>query len=215
MNDNLTYIVAVLDESSSMGVCDEATRAGFNAMLDEQAKVPGEAKLTLYKFSSNVPPPVFVDVDLKEVPRLNASNYRPNGMTALLDAIGTAIDQTGKRLEAMPESERPGKVVVLIQTDGDENASSQYNYEKIRAMIEHQQSKYSWGFTFLGANIDAISAGAKIGIGMASSIQYNQDASLNAFQSVSNYMTVSRSLGTQNATYSSTDRARAVTSDSK
>ena len=88
----------------------------------------------------------------------------PSGSTALLDAAGRAINETGARLAAMDESQRPGLVVVVIVTDGHENASREINRAQIRQMIEHQQSVYRWQFTFLAANQDAFAEGESLGI---------------------------------------------------
>ena len=85
-------------------------------------------------------------------------------MTALLDAVGRTINSVGERLNKTPEEERPGHVIFAITTDGYENASHEFTKAKVKEMIEHQQDKYSWTFMFLGANIDAVSEGASLGI---------------------------------------------------
>ena len=86
---------------------------------------------------------------------------------ALLDAVGRAIHETGARLSVMEETQRPGLVVFVIVTDGAENSSKEFTREKIRQMIEHQQSVYKWQFTFLAANQDAFAEGSTLGIAQA------------------------------------------------
>jgi hypothetical protein len=98
------------------------------------------------------------------VPPLDSNTYVPRGMTALLDAVGRTIDDVGARLAATPEAERPAKVIVAILTDGQENASRDYTFAKVSAMIKHQQEKYSWEFLFLAANQDAIAAAGALSI---------------------------------------------------
>jgi hypothetical protein len=109
---------------------------------------------------------------IKAVPNLTTENYRPNGGTPLLDTIGEVMVQTGKRLAGMPESLRPSKVLFVIITDGEENASHVYNFQKINEMISHQKMIYKWEFVFLGANQDAIREASKMGISMNTSMSY-------------------------------------------
>jgi hypothetical protein len=82
----------------------------------------------------------------------------------LLDAIGRTIDEVGKRLAATPESDRPGKVIFAILTDGEENSSRRFTKHQVFDMIRHQQEKYAWEFIFLAANQEAIATAAGIGI---------------------------------------------------
>jgi hypothetical protein len=91
----------------------------------------------------------------------------PRGSTALLDAVGRAINETGERLAKMPEAERPGLVVFVVMTDGPENSSREFTKSHIKQMIEHQQSVYKWQFTFLGANQDAFAEGGAMGVAAA------------------------------------------------
>ena len=88
----------------------------------------------------------------------------PRGGTALLDAIGRAINETGARLAKMKEADRPGLVVFVVMTDGQENSSREFNLAKIREMIEHQQTAYNWQFTFLGADENAFAEAAAMGM---------------------------------------------------
>lgn len=100
----------------------------------------------------------------------------PRGGTPLLDAVGTAIAQTGERLKALPEAKRPKRVQVLILTDGQENSSREYTKTQVKAMVEHQQSVYQWAFVYLGANVDAFAEAAGMGILVGSAAPFSATA---------------------------------------
>ena len=217
MNQNLTEIVVVLDESSSMGPVREATIEGFNAFVDAQRVQPGECRLTLQKFNTAVPEPTIVSQDIRTVPALGGFNYWPNGMTALYDAIGTQIDALGKRLALTPEAQRPGKVVFVIQTDGQENISQRYSLTKINSMIEHQKSVYSWDFMFIGSakDLDVAAVALSLGINDKSTISYNKGlkGTTNVFVSAANYVSTARAYGSGVASFSVADRTDALAED--
>lgn len=194
-NPDLTEIVFVIDRSSSMSSMKQEYIDGFNSFLNEQKQLPGEAKVTLILFNQNIET-VYNGVDIQEVPELNDQTYVPSGMTALIDAMGTAIDQVGSRLAETPEEERAGQIVVVILTDGEENSSHTYgnraNKSRINQMVQHQQDTYSWGFVFLAANQDAVLSAQSFSMPQHTALSYN-DASP---QSVgASYLAVSRSVG--------------------
>lgn len=163
MNKNLVEIVAIIDESGSMASLKNDIIGGFNNFVDQQKKIAGEARLSLVTFSDHVRT-VLEGTPLQNVNLLNDSSYNPGGMTALLDAVGTTVDKVGQRLALLPENARPGKVVVLIMTDGQENSSREFKREQIAEKVKHQQSKYSWEFVFLGANQDSFAEASTLGI---------------------------------------------------
>lgn len=163
MNNNLTEIVLIVDESGSMCNLRDETIKGINSFLDEQKTTPGDASVTIVAFNSNVRT-IMRSESLKRISHITYEDYRPLGGTALLDAVGSTIDRVGDRLRETPESERPGKVMVVIITDGAENMSYNYSYERVKNMIQHQTDKYSWKFIFLGSNIDAKKCANTIGI---------------------------------------------------
>lgn len=122
--------------------------------------------------------PVSLKVDydfmpISAVPYLNNETYRPQTMTPLLDTIGELMARTGKALALLPEALRPSKVLFVIITDGYENASKVYSYDKIQELIKHQQIVYKWEFMYLGANQDAIAVGGRMGISRGKSMSYN------------------------------------------
>lgn len=163
MNPNLTEIVFILDQSGSMDHLAADTIGGYNTFLDEQKSQEGEANITTILFDSKVVT-LHDHVPIQDVDHITSAEYRPCGMTALYDAVGSAIDSVGDRLDAAKEEDRPSKVIFVITTDGEENSSWKYDGAHVKEMIEHQKSKYSWEFLFIGAGIDAYRASAAIGI---------------------------------------------------
>lgn len=156
-------IICIIDRSGSMGFIADDAIGGFNTFLEQQKKVPGEATLTFIQFDTEYEV-VHENKPLDDVPKLDDSTYQPRGGTALLDALGKAIDSTGHRLSKMSERNRPDKVIVAILTDGEENSSNIYSLSKIKDMITHQKDVYNWEFIFLAANQDAFDEAAKLGI---------------------------------------------------
>ena len=160
MRTDLTDITMVVDRSGSMESIQSDAEGGVNSFIDQQKQEPGEALLTLVQFDTDYE---FVHTG-RPIKQVTPFNLVPRGATALLDAIGRAISETGARLAAIEETQRPGLVAFVIVTDGAENSSNEFTRNKIRAMIERQQSVYNWQFTFLAANQDAFSEGASMGI---------------------------------------------------
>ena len=171
MRPDLTEIAFVLDRSGSMNPIAGDAIGGFNTFLAAQQALPGEARLTLVLFDHEYLVP-HTSAAMSAVTPLDAATYVPRGMTALLDAVGRTIDDLGARLAALPEEERPAKVIVAILTDGQENASRDYTFAKVSAMIKHQQEKYSWEFIFLAANQDAIAAAGALSIAPKDAIAF-------------------------------------------
>lgn len=171
MKKDSTEIVCVLDRSGSMGAIRSDAVGGFNAFLDDQKSLPGEARFTLVLFDHDYDL-VHDATDIQGVPHLDENTYSPRGTTALLDAIGRTIDDVGKRLSETPEDERPSRVIVSILTDGLENASRDYDNGRISEMISHQQEKYGWEFIFLAANQDAMATARSMSIRRENTISY-------------------------------------------
>ena len=202
MKTDYTHIAVVLDSSGSMQSIKKDTIGGFNGFLEAQKEAPGEATFTLIEFAQpqigaspwnvntpiggvlNVPRedlnvPVTVKYDfmpIKAVSELTNESYIPSGGTPLLDTIAETINRTGKALRNLPEALRPSKVLFVIITDGEENASRVYNHQKVMEMIKHQSVVYKWEFMYLGANQDAIRVGATFGITRERSMSYGVSA---------------------------------------
>jgi len=156
-------IICIIDRSGSMEAIADDAIGGFNTFLQQQKKVPGEANLTFIQFDTEYEV-LHENKPLKDVPQLDNSTFEPRGCTALLDAVGKTIDNTGKRLSDIPEANRPDKVIVAILTDGQENSSKTYTLSEVNDMITKQQNIYSWEFIFLAANQDAFAEAEKLGI---------------------------------------------------
>lgn len=167
---SLTEILCVLDRSGSMQSIREDAVGGFNALLEAQQAVPGEARLTLVLFDHEYE--VVLDaVPLADVRPLTAETYVPRGTTALLDALGRTIDTAYGRLASVPESERPGAILACVITDGMENASTDYTRERVKALVEARQAE-GWQFQFLAANVDAFAEAGGLGIGVADTASF-------------------------------------------
>ena len=178
MKKDLTCIAVVLDRSGSMAPRRNDVVGGFNSFLREQKAQPGDAIVTLVQFDHEYEI-VHDGIPLKEVPELTARTYAPRGNTALLDAVGRAINTVGAKLAATKEKDRPGRVICLIVTDGEENASHEFTKEQIKQMILHQREVYNWDFVFLGANVDAFAEASALGVafskGFVASVQGVRD----------------------------------------
>src|SRR4030095_14107165 len=127
----------------SMESCREATIGGFNSFLQEQQRTEGLARLTLILFNDEYLAPIDA-LPVAEILPLNDDSYVPRGSTALLDAIGRTIDELGARLAALPGADRPGQVIVAIQTDGLENSSQNCTWQEIARVIKQQAEQYRW-----------------------------------------------------------------------
>ncbi len=174
MKKNLTEIVFILDRSGSMSGLEGDTIGGFNAMIEKQKKEPGEAFVSTVLFDGEAE--VIHDrVDIQKIQPMTDREYYVRGCTALLDAVGGAIHHIGNVHKYAREEDRPEKTLLVITTDGMENASHKYSYDRVKTMIRRQQEKYGWEFIFLGANIDAAREAARFGIREECAANYHAD----------------------------------------
>lgn len=175
MKKDLTELVFILDRSGSMSGLESDTIGGYNAMLEKQKKEPGEAIVTTVLFDDSYE--LLHDrINLRGIAPITDKEYFVRGSTALLDAVGRTINKIVNVQKRTAEEERAENVMFIITTDGMENASREFTYEKVREMIEYQKNKYGWEFIFLGANIDAIATAERFGISKDRASNYNADS---------------------------------------
>lgn len=175
MKKGLTELVFILDRSGSMGGLESDTIGGYNALLKKQQDEPGQAVITTVLFDDHYE--LLHDrMKLDKVKPITNNEYYVRGCTALLDAIGKTINRIAKVQKHKAEKKRAEHVMVVIITDGMENASNEFSYEKIRQMINHQKKKHQWEFIFLGANIDAVATAAGFGISKERATNYHADS---------------------------------------
>lgn len=158
---NFIHLVFVIDESGSMYPSVSDVVNGFKQMIDEQKKVKeGKCSVSLYTFADS-----WKEVYLgKDVSEIDDIQYHPNGLTAMNDGIGVAIDRVGKWLSDMDEKDRPSKNLVIIMTDGEENNSKEYSLDRVKEMIKHQTEKYSWDFMYIGTDITTKKDANRLGV---------------------------------------------------
>lgn len=204
-----THILAIIDRSFSMTAIKHDTEAGFNGFVKEQAAAPGECRFDVVQFD-DVYEVVHTNMPAAEVPSFTLA---PRNNTALFDAIGRGCTELGQRLAALPEDQRPDKVIVMILTDGQENASREWNAQRVRELVQRQTGDYSWTFTFLGANQDAVLTAGTIGIPQASAVTYDYSgAGVGAVFAAASAGTL-RARSGQGYSYTEEERAAAGGSD--
>lgn len=174
MRKNLTEIVFILDRSGSMSGLEADTIGGYNSLIKKQKQESGEAIISTVLFDDRQE--VLHDrAKLEKISPMTEKEYYVRGCTALLDAVGGAIHHIGNVHKYAREEDRPEKTLFIITTDGMENASKRYSYEKVKKMVERQKTKYGWEFLFLGANIDAAAEAERFGIRKDRAVNYHAD----------------------------------------
>ncbi len=203
MKKGYTHISALLDGSTSMETILKAMKEGFGTFINDQKKLEGDLTLSLSVFAGeDVYRKLYDFKTIDKTTTIDLNQYVADGWTALLKGFSTLIDETGTKLAAMSEDERPEKVLFMVVTDGDENDSNgeqsrgnrfsqgrrtfgshdlingllqpekKYTYEKLKEKIEHQKNKYNWDFVFLGANIDSFATGGSLGVSRSATMDY-------------------------------------------
>jgi uncharacterized protein with von Willebrand factor type A (vWA) domain len=171
---NHTEIVFIIDKSGSMHHLKEDTIGSFNDLISKQKIDEGDANITTVLFNNRIDI-LHSHEDVYEVEDMTRFNYRPSGGTALLDAVGYTIRNMKNYYNDFLKEERPEQVLFVIITDGMENSSIHYTYNKVKRDIENCKRRYDWEFLFIGANIDAVNEGAKFGIDRKRTVRFHAD----------------------------------------
>ena len=169
-DSNKTLIAALLDRSGSMSDSKEFTEDGWRELINTQRSEPEYCEVTLAQFDTEYEV-LYPPTAITEVPEFVVV---PRGMTALLDSAGTFITEVGSRLAALPDDQRPGQVICLIMTDGMENSSHQWDWDAVKKLITQQREVYGWEFIFLGADIDAVEVGERMGMDRRYAMTYDK-----------------------------------------
>lgn len=178
MNTDYTHITMVIDRSGSMGSCWNDVQGGYAEIVKTNKEAPGKCTFTVAAFDTEYD----ILEDFTPISAVKETlGVHPRGGTALLDAIGKTINSVGKTLADMCECERPAKVLVIVQTDGEENSSREFSAPAIKALIEEHNTKYNWQFQFIGASQSSVTEATKWGFSINNSSTYNVGNSKGAF----------------------------------
>lgn len=165
-----THIAFVLDMSGSMGTIEEATKEGTAQYIKTLKKDSPESRFNLTIFDT-VFEKWIVDTPMSEIkPNKAIENYKPRGMTALMDAVGKTVS------EMEPKVTKDDKAVVVVMTDGQENSSKEFTREQIFKLVKKLEKKGNWTFVYLGANVDAYAEAQKYGILAGNVASYSSTA---------------------------------------
>ena len=208
MKKGLTEIVFILDRSGSMGGLENDTIGGYNSMIEKQKNEEGEAIIStvLFDHESEI---LHDRVPLAKIEPITEKEYFVRGSTALLDAVGGAIHHIGNIHKYARDEDVPEKTLFIITTDGMENCSREYSYNKVKKMVERQKEKYNWEFIFLGANIDAVNVANQFGVDKSRAVRFECDGAGTAL----NYQVMSKMVSCARACKSSAEMNVAFDSD--
>lgn len=171
MRQDLTEILVILDRSGSMSGVKSTTVESLNKFIMEQRAFPGEANISIYQFDTMFDY-IRNSENIKTTKLLDNDEYQPRGGTALYDAMCYGIDEMGKKLASTSENNRASKVMCVVLTDGEENASKAFNKFQVQERVDRQSKSYNWQFIYLGANQDAIMSAQSLGIAAGNAANY-------------------------------------------
>ncbi len=196
MKQGYTHISVVLDRSGSMSIIANDVRVGMTNFIKEQKNYSDECTFSLYQFDNKFQTD-YSFVNMQDVS--DKINFEPRAWTALYDAIGRAIIETGEQLSELEEDQRPQKVLFVIFTDGMENASREFTFYQVKKMITEQTEKYNWEFVYLGANQDAFQVGTGLGFNGSNSVSYDVNKISDVLNTISSKVSLYRSAVSSNA----------------
>ena len=191
-----TELVFILDKSGSMHGLEQDTIGGFNSMLQKQKELDGECRITTVLFDNRYE--LLHDrIDIRAVSPMTEKEFQVGGTTALLDAIGRTVQKLVSVQKNTAKEYRADRVLFVIITDGQENASQEYSSDKVKGMIQLEKEKYGWEFVFLGANLDAVETAGRLGISRDRAVDYVPDGAGTAlnFQMMSETVAAFRETG--------------------
>lgn len=184
MKEGYTEIIFIWDKSGSMQSVYEDALGGFNNFIEDQKDDNDDTRVTLVLFDNQIENK-FDSKPIQDILAFTKRDYKLGGTTALLDAIGFTMNRVGNAFNELEENQRPQNVIMVIQTDGMENASKEFSNEKIKEMIKHQKEVYKWTIIYLGACLDAFSSQNDIGIRPNSMMDYSNYSTNDAFMATS------------------------------
>lgn len=209
MKEDYTHIAVILDRTGSMESIRDDTIGGFNTFLGEQKKAAGQATLTLVQFDSQDPYEVVHRFEkIQNVPELTRETFVPRASTPLLDALGRGINDLEHSLAEIKEEDKPMRVVMVVITDGQENASREFRRDQIQKMIQNKQEKADWQFVFLSADLAAIQDALRSGIRANAAMAYDKNAkgTAAAWASASDRISDYRAARSQEVSFTDEDR---------
>ena len=184
--------------------CADEMRTALSTFFNDQSKEPGVCLVDYVQFDNQYDK-VYEDVEVSKA----GATLDPRGSTALLDAVGKGTIELGDKLRKKDESERPGNVIVVVVTDGHENASQEFSYTAVNTLVTEQQDRWNWKYIFLGANIDAEAVGARFGFKRGSTMTYDTGNTQAVMATASGLVSQYRG-GNHGASFSDEDRKKAV-----
>jgi uncharacterized protein YegL len=191
MNRNYTHFTVILDRSGSMQNIARDMEGGLNTLIEEQKRENSKCTFSLYKFDDVIEREIF----FTNIQSVGQIDLIPRGATALNDCLARAIIETGEYLRNLPEAERPGLVSIVIVTDGYENASKEYrDYSLVKKMVQEQESKYNWQFTYLGSNQDSMEVAQNYGLDASKVSNYSTNKAGSVFKNTSGKLSAARSV---------------------
>lgn len=193
ISPNHTHIAVLVDRSGSMKDRAQDAEGGLSAFIEDQRSLPDLCTITLYQFDSEYDQ-VYGPVSINEAP---AYKLQARGGTALLDAMGRSINETGQWLGSIAEDKRPSKVIFIVVTDGGENSSKEYTRTQITDLIAQQHDVYKWDFAFMSSDMSAVGEAQALGIPQTSTTNFPATSAgyAGAYGALSNSVLRSRTTG--------------------
>jgi len=194
--EDLTEIAIIMDESGSMQSTADDAIGGYNSFIASQKEVEGHANVTLVLFDNKYEI-VHAGIDVKDIPDLSNETYNPGGGTALIDALSKTIDSVSDRINTMEEDEKPGKVIIIVITDGEENSSREYKRSDVAKKLKDYQSRDKWELIFIGASNEILDQADDLGFKKDKMMRYaaSSGGTMRAYTTMSDAVGSYRSMG--------------------